>query len=53
MIIGEKGSIKVGGQYMEKVQYCTSKIIQCLNLRFKSNPMTMAHIKAVQQITNT
>lgn len=36
-IIGEKGSVKVGGQYMDKVEYCHIKDYQMPELK-QTNP---------------
>lgn len=44
-IIGEKGSIKVGGQYMDKVEYCHVKNYEMPELAASSPPNDYGHYK--------
>ncbi|UPT67857.1 MAG: hypothetical protein M0D57_04110 [Sphingobacteriales bacterium JAD_PAG50586_3] len=50
-IIGSKGSIKLGGQYMNEVEYCHIKDYTMPQLE-ETNPLTiMAHTKALPLTT--
>ena len=44
-IIAENGSIKIGGQYMEKIEYCHVKDYVCQNFLLPIPVMIMEFIR--------